>query len=604
MVRHVGLDTEKIYNGTKKMLMKTRNKSWVSGTHIANYLLKDPVIDWLNLYYNKVGLNSKRKIKVKKNLDRFPDNMLLKNGLKFETKIYEDLSAKFENNVCNLNGNSCNDSDHEQTVKEMDKGTPIIFQAYLKSDKLKLRGIIDMLVRSDYINRISTNVILTRDQIENENGDLYYVVVDIKWSHMSLCVDGRTIRNEGRFKAYKGQLLIYNTILGEVQKYTPRCSYIMSKSWNIDRKQEGYSCYDVFGMIDYSKRDASYIEDTINAINWVRNVRLNGENWSPLTPHIKEMCCNASNTNDEPWGEVKRDIMEKTHDISQVWMLSADHRNIAFDNNVKRWDDKRCSVKIFKMNDGERARTIDNILKINQQSRDLIRPKKLEDISDNRVNWKESYPTDFFIDYETISDAYTNKEIDIHDGKIVNGYIFMVGVGYFKDSEFKFQNFRCKEYSREEEFRVISNFRDFIVNIREELDPESKYPIRFFHWVHVEKTLLENFFERNTIFKWENYSDIRWVDMCSVFTHSKIVVKGSLTFKLKDIARAMYNSGLIFTCWNEGSMSNGLSAMKDAIKYYFSDSQDESIMESIKEYNLIDCKVVWDIVRYLRSLNK
>ena len=83
MVRHVGLDTEKIYNGTKKMLMKTRNKSWVSGTHIANYLLKDPVIDWLNLYYNKVGLNSKRKIKVKKNLDRFPDNMLLKNGLKY-----------------------------------------------------------------------------------------------------------------------------------------------------------------------------------------------------------------------------------------------------------------------------------------------------------------------------------------------------------------------------------------------------------------------------------------------------------------------------------------------------------------------------------------
>jgi hypothetical protein len=87
------------------------------------------------------------------------------------------------------------------------------------------------------------------------------------------------------------------------------------------------------------------------------------------------MCCNASNTNDEPWGEVKRDIMDKTHDISQVWMISADHRNTAFDKNIKRWDDKRCTVKIFGMNDGERSRTIDNILKINQQS--LGHPKVL-----------------------------------------------------------------------------------------------------------------------------------------------------------------------------------------------------------------------------------
>jgi hypothetical protein len=604
MVRHKGLNLEKIYKGTRKMLMKSRDKTWVSGTHISNYLLKDPVIDWLNLYYNRVGLNTRRRLRSsinKKNLDNFPENVLLKNGLTFERKIYNDLKTKFGDNVCELSGSSCTKDEHDATLAEMEKRTPIILQAFIKSDKLKLRGVVDILIRSDYINRLTTNTLLRRDEIKNENGELYYLVIDIKWSHMSLCVDGKTIRNEGRYKAYKGQLLIYNTILGELQDYTPTYSYIMPKSWNIDKKKDGYSCYDVLGIVDYSDRDSSYIEDTINAINWVRNVRTNGEHWSPLTPHIREMCCNASNTNDAPWGEVKKTIMDTTRDISQVWMLSADHRNIAFDKNIRRWDDRRCTSKIFGMNDGERSRTIDNILKINQQSLDLIRPGKLSEIKDNRGNWKTSYPLDFFIDYETISEAYIGKDIDIHDGKLLNGYIFMIGVGYYQDSEFKFRNFRCNEYTRDEEYRVIKEFRDFIASVSKELDTEDDYPVRFFHWAHVEKSLLENFFER-AAFIWENYEEILWVDMCSVFTNSKIVVKGSLTFKLKDIAKAMYNSGLIVTCWKDGAMSNGLTAMRDAIKYYFSESRDETIMNSILEYNLIDCKVIWDIVKCLRNL--
>jgi hypothetical protein len=603
MVRHTGLNLEKIYNGTRKMLMKSRDKTWVSGTHISNYLLKDPVVDWLNLYYNRLGFNNKRRLRSgnKRNQNNFPENILLSNGLTFERKIYDDLKNKFGDNVCELAGNSCTIAEYDSTLSQMKKGTPIILQAFIKSDKLQLRGIVDILIRSDYINRITTNTLLKRDEIKNENGDLYYLVVDIKWSHMSLCVDGKTIRNEGRYKAYKGQLLIYNTIIGEMQDYTPKYSYIMPKSWNIDTKKEGYSCYDVLGVVDYSNRDSSYIEDTISAINWVRNVRENGQQWSPLTPHIKEMCCNASNTNDTPWTEVKKTIMDTTHDISQVWMLSADHRNTAFDKNVKRWDDKRCSVKIFGMNDGERSRTIDNILKINQQSRDLIRPKKLSEIRDNRANWKKSCPLDFFIDYETISEAYIGRDINIQDGKLLNGYIFMVGVGYCQNSEFKFRNFRCNDYTREEECRVVSEFRDFIQNIRKELDPEDLCPVRFFHWAHVEKSLLENFFERAS-FVWRNYDEILWVDMCSVFTTSKITVKGSLTFKLKDIARAMHNSGLITTLWKDGEMSNGLSAMKEAIKYYFSDSRDETIMNSIMEYNLVDCKVIWDIVKCLRNL--
>lgn len=587
----VGIN-DRIYRATGKT-------SWVSGTQIANYLLRDPVIDWLNLYYSKHGLNNKRNLRsggkvviktVPRNSTSSSTSTLMRNGLSFETKIYEDLCSKFGPNVVNLNG----ERDISLVLGEFEKQTPIILQAYVKSDRLKLHGVTDILIRSDWLDRIGGKVIDTTP---------YYVVVDIKWSHMTLCVDGKTIRNEGRFKAYKGQLLIYNTILGELQNYTPPCAYIMPKSWNIDKKgweREGYSCYDVLGVVDFENRDSQYVHDTIKAINWVRDVRENGSGWSPLHPHIPEMCCNASNTNDEPWGEIKKRIMDETRDITRVWMVAPEHRNRAFKKSVKRWDDKRCNTDMlgFTGDKSPRRKTIQEILNINQQDREIIRPRTIQD---NRCRWQTRYPTDFYIDYETINESYIKLEdrINIHNSKLLSGYIFMIGVGYEVDGEWKFKSFTCRDYTLDEEKRIVGEFQDFVKEEKKRVDPQDEYPIRFFHWAHVEKTLLESFFQRsNTI--WRDYCEIRWVDMCSVFTSNPIVVKGALTFKLKDIAKALYKAGLIRTSWTDDKMSDGMMAMTTAIDYYFGD-RNRDIMDSIERYNMIDCKVIWEIVACLRK---
>lgn len=591
---------ERIYNATKKTL-----SSWVSGTSVSNYLLKDPVVDWLNLYYSKHGFNTKRTLRNGKRIGRPSspplrmnlESALMKNGLKFEAKIYEDLSTRFGDNVVNLHG----ERDISLVLREMDRKTPIILQAFIKSDKLKLHGITDILVRNDWLNRLSGGI--TQSSCDTP---VHYLVVDIKWGHMTLCVDGKTIRNEGRIKAYKGQLLIYNTILGELQNYTPSCAYIMPKSWNIDKKgaeREGYSCYDVLGVVDFQNRDSNFVDDTIKAINWVRDVRENGSGWSPLHPHIPEMCCNASNTNDEPWGEVKKRIMDETHDITRVWMIAPEHRNRAFKKRIRRWDDKKCTTDALGIvtSNSPRRRTIDEILRINQQDRDVIRPRGIHNITDNRCNWHNRYPTDFYIDYETINEAFIKLEdrINIHNGKLLSGYIFMIGVGYVFDGEWTFKSFTCQNYTLAEEVRIVSEFRDFITEEKKRLDPNDEYPVRFFHWAHVEKTLLESFFSRSCT-RWANYDEIRWVDMCSVFTSNPIVVKGALTFKLKDIAKALHRASLIETSWSDDKMSDGMMAMTAAIDYYFSD-KNKDVMRSIERYNMIDCKVIWEIVECLRS---
>ena len=198
------------------------DNEWISGTTVANYLNGEPLLDWLKLYYNQYRFNegritrsSTRKFKTNSNETisneiNSNENPLLSNGLLFESKVYEDLGKKFKNAfyLCQLyDPNKINfDEGFEETKKHLELKTPIIAQAVLMDKNTKLRGIADLLVRYDFVNKIFKRKVI---DVTEEN-KRKYLVIDIKWTSMTLCVDGETIRNDGRFKSYKGQLLIYN----------------------------------------------------------------------------------------------------------------------------------------------------------------------------------------------------------------------------------------------------------------------------------------------------------------------------------------------------------------------------------------------------------
>jgi len=105
---------------------------------------------------------------------------------------------------------------------------------------------------------------------------------------------------------------------------------------------------------------------------------------------------------------------------------------------------------------------------------------------------------------------------------------------------------------------------------------------------------LINTFEKNTV----------WIDMYKVFENEPIVVKGSYRFKLKHIGNAFHNNGLIETKWEDGKMSDGFRAMLEAIKLYRNNqtqANTNNMYREIIDYNEIDCKVIWEIVNYLRA---
>jgi len=602
---------------------KTEDK-WITGTSVANYLNGEPLIDWLDLYYKKYGYNDikiTRSItnKINKNITKINNtqntNIIMSNGLKFESKIYEYLQNKYSNIFINVIPNNKINLDknfvklNNITADLIKKGVPIIAQAVLMNKNSRMRGIADLLIRSDHINKLFKRPVLKTSEIKYKNKP-YYVVIDIKWTSMTLCVDGETIRNEGRFKAYKGQLLIYNYLLGKIQNFTPPYSFIMAKNWKIDSKsdpKEGFSCFDLLGKINYKTRDNDYIKKTYDSIEWIHKVRKDGLNYNPLCPTIKEMCVNMSNQNDNNWVQIKKEIVKKTKDITAIWNITNNHRDKVFDK-IKKWDQSDCSSQTLGMNDGSRAKVIDKILNINRQNSIKIFPNKLNLIKDNRFNWKKKFSTDFYIDFETITTTFGDQEdINIFNSKTDGQIIFMIGVGYEENGVFKYEVFKMDKLSLDEEKRILEEFKIFIDEKAKELDIKEKYNIRLFHWSQAEHTMLEKAFDRHpSLLKlWENH--IEWIDMCDVFISEPIVIKDALCFKLKDIGNALYANGLIDTYWDSSELSDGLSAMTFGIKYYQKQNKtkdDDLMFNKIIKYNKIDCKVVWDIVKMLRNLDE
>ena len=96
----------------------------------------------------------------------------------------------------------------------------------------------------------------------------------------------------------------------------------------------------------------------------------------------------------------------------------------------------------------------------------------------------------------------------------------------------------------------------------------------------------------------------KWHDLCKLFLAEPIVVKDCFKFGLKAIAGAMRKHGMISACM-ESKCSSGLSAMIGAWKTYSECENPESsdIMKDIIKYNEFDCKVLWEILTFLRQNN-
>jgi len=667
----------------KRTRINLSKHGWISASKTKNYILNDTCIDWLESYYHRKGIDNADALSSNNHpISKQSNNLelLFEGGHISENKLYDELKEVYGEDFVIVFDETdyqkfCKESTmngwirekYNQTIQLMEQGIPLIGQAVMINDRNATYGVADILIRSDYLGNLfdkfepdsyidhpAPNLKKSQGFKKKGTKKYHYRVVDYKWSMMMLCVDGKTVRNNGRFPAYKGQLAIYTACLEQMQGYAPTVAYLMCKGWKIDRaitkpEECGYSCFDRPGVIDYMGKDKHFIQLTKQAIDWISRVQEDGMNWNygKDRPTVVEMYPNMNKQTDPRFNKVKQELAERYNDMTQIWYVDHTHREIARNHGIDSCKDARLNARLLGI-DGKRGQIIDQIIQINRSNvDDLINPQI---ITNNLKEWQKESDMDYYIDMETINH---NLFMDPHKMDIDYNYIgsdvtFMIGIGFknnhmidsrkilnghmdrcrvghhinHTDDGWEFLCLYLQEFNPIDEAELYLTLYRFISERKKIM--KSKKKIRFFHWTSAELRFMDRAHSRMKTLNWNKSNDdldkllrfatteLIWIDLCNVFQSEPIVVKGAYRFKLKTIARAMYNNGMINTLWKNDTMNDGFSAMISAIELYRDsihlNKKKRDVNKDLRKeymeivlYNEIDCKVMWEIVNYLRN---
>jgi hypothetical protein len=611
--------SNEVYNDNpSKRIKKNTDNIWnemVSATSVRNYMLNDPLIDWLKEYkihdINDIPSNTPNSMAIiKSNPDPFV-KCIMDAGTEFEDELIKILSKNHKIVKVGDYILSRSIEKFHETIDLMKKGENIIHQAVLHNYDNKTFGMPDLLVRSDYINKLLGYQVISDSEAKIGSPSLnvpwHYKVIDIKHSTIPLKADGIHILNSESIPAYKGQLYIYTLDLNKVQGININKAYIWGKKYNWESKKITINKFlNKLGVIDYDLIDSEYVTQTKNAIEWIKTMKSEGSTWTLLPlPCRKELFPNMKNEKDGEYRKIKNQLNNEIKEITSIFYCGIKNREKAHLQQVFKWTDPRCTSKVLGFNEkGKISNIVNNILDINRQTKDIIRPSL---IKYDRQNWKlkDEDSVEFYLDFETLNSNFGSI---IKEGIISydnNQYIFMIGVGYENNGKWIYETFVMKEKQEMSELNMVTNFINYIGNVLKEFNKKKAI---FYHWSHAEISAYTNFKKRH--FE-NNFSDKNFVfyDLYKLFYDEPIVVNGALNFSLKSIAKALYKNNLIESSWDSSSpCSNGLTAMILANEIYekvckktINNIIHDPVMREIVKYNEIDCKVMWEIHNLIRE---
>jgi putative phage-type endonuclease len=601
-------------------------KYWVSASSIRNYMIDDPLLDWLSYYsidskpyisysdgdYKYVDKSTRcvaldefiKPYEFPKSSNTF-QSCIMKKGIVFEKYIIDIIRDTYPNEFVEVGSyqQAKSTSKHLETIAHITKGTPIIYQGVLHDYETQTFGVPDLLVRSDYLNKLFGDTVIKRNKIRNcVNGNLWhYRVVEIKFSVLNLCADGKHLQNGIKgMLSNKGQLYVYNKILGKIQNFTPSKSYILGKSSIYKKRTEVFTGgpFDRVAHINYMKNDAFIRKKTADAVRWIRSVRANGYKWKLFPPSKPQLRPNMSNNSDGDYHNIKLRIADMQNDVTQLWMCGVKNREFAINRGITNWrTHPNLTSEMLGITGDKRVNTLQLIIDFNQDTdptkAQLIYPKKIET---ELYNWRNGQTLEMFIDFETVSDLVSDE--------FVGSLIFNVGIGYKHNNKFEFKGFTAEGLTIADERKLFIDMHSFINELSQTYNVDSP---NLWHWSHAERTFYRSALCRHLSYIPAVQILTQWCDLLKIFKDEPIVIRGALNFTLKSVVKAMYKHGFIPRSYQESKISNGLDAMVYAHKAYMQCKEtgdsfiDSVIIKDIEFYNQIDCMVLGDILTYLRN---
>ena len=608
-------------------------QKWISAGRTRNWMLDDPLIDWLQQYGEDRDYLPKSELSGY-NRDLDFTQFIFQKGREFEEGILRLFHKQHE--VVTIAENHYQIRDFEkakETFETMRDGAPIIYQAVLWDAENLNYGSPDFLIRSDTLqNLFPDSSFPTGPAPDLNSSSWHYIVVDTKFTTLQFNAAATELTNSGSTKAYKAQLFIYNRMLGRLQGLQPPESYLLGRGWQYTNRGETYRCPNALSRLgpvhqqETLARGVPIAEEVENALDWIRRVRTEGKDWEILpVPSLPELYPNMSNLDDaglvvddtqaelEPnsedelsahkWVGVKKWLATELNELTQLWYVGIKNRQKAHDYGLFRWNDTGVNSQTLGIGGGTIAPILDKLLEVNLSDGPPVLPNR---ITDTRDTWHATPRLEFYVDFEFCSDL--NDDFSKLPEKGGQPLIFMIGCGHLENDQWQFKSFVTNGLTQPEELRIINQWFDHMTDVRSRIDPTNSEP-RIFHWSHAEVTALQNAYNsaKNRHKDNAEWPELGWFDFLQqVMRKEPVVVRGALNFGLKPIANAMHSHKLIQTHWADSPI-DGLGAMVGAWRC---DEQARNqnipihelpLMQEIIEYNEIDCKVMMEIIRYLRK---
>jgi hypothetical protein len=635
------------------------NNKWIFASKTRNYMINDPILDWLSMYYNttipitttsiSTTTTPITTIPISTTTTTIPTtttpisttttpisttpisttttpisttpisttqeftNFLLNQGNSFETYIINIMRNKFKDKFVEVVKNGYNNykSDFTKTYELMKEGTPIIYQGFLYNSDNETCGYPDLIVRSDYISEICKN---QDNEIEKGKSKFsnkwYYVIVDIKFSTFHLKSNQKELLKSTTCDAYKAQIYIYNLALSKIQDYLPKYTYLLGRGWYSTKTENkviiNTKKSDPFDkLITVNCREQELINKVNKCIKWLKDLYNKGHKWKIYPkPSRKELYPNMCNEMDGIWKNTKREISEKIGEITSIWNCGVSHRITSHSKKIIDWRNNKCTSKMLGIKGEYKTKIVDKILEINRGNQNIYYEK-------NKANegWKRSKENNnYFIDFETISNI--NK---IDNSNEIGNMIFMIGIGKIEKDKWEQKTFCSKRLNNENEKNIMIELLEYL---KTEIQNNKIKKIRFYHYNFTEKSYFYKAIKRYNI-NLSSYfleKNIEWIDLLKVIKDNTFIVKGALNFSLKSIISALHKHNLIdysynsiTNCITNSIISNGFDAM--ILAFHLDKKLDntntilietEEIKDIIK-YNELDCKVLNSLLNVLQN---
>ena len=530
---------------------------------LRNHILKDPLIDWLNI-------NESLNNNYKRDNNTFYKDFILKEWEEYKLNFLKILKQKANKNIP-IN------SSVEQTQEMIKEKQPLILGANLIYE--------GMIVYCDVIIDINLFVSIF-PKIKNYPLHLIknkYILINLSYSTLNLRNDLQECLNEGVLPYKKCVLYGFSQCIEKLLGYTPK-SFIIGKEYYYKKTQLPKDEF-----ISFVKYDEKTIHKFRKAYQWICLLRKDFNNLEikEKLSH-KELYPNMNNKESD-WENEKLKIANQIKEITLVWNITYDERCNLHEKNIYCWDDPKL---LTELKESKKKTIQEQMIHMNKNDDILIYPRKnvstpLREILQEKETSNIFFDVESFLTIDEKVDFFNKK-----DEKYNNPILAILGF-FYKDN---FYEYTIQKYDVYHEELIVQQFSDKLWSIY------NKYGrVNIFHWGHAECKYMEYIHKSYPSISFPEYI---LVDLLDHFRLEPIIVQGVFQFGLKSIGKALYNNGLIETTWDD-SNDNGLDAMikfkeickktkKIPLKRYLE-------IKEIIYYNRVDCRVLQEIYFLLKK---